>query len=416
MAYPYPDINPSVIDINSKTVALTGNNSVLIKHHSVAKATMNPVAYGGAAIDLDLCIIRNGTATAYGTELIHHIVSDNLFTFSVEDSAGRVTSTGLAPLMIDYTNLTCYVSKAKSDGSGNVDLGCWGAYFNGSFGAQWNSLTVQCRYRVSGGSWSGYTTMTISYTGGTYYAYTTLTGLDYEQSYDFEFVATDKLTEATASTANIKCVPVFHWGENDVVFEVPTTFNGDAQVKGNLRLKGNGNYGNYLYFGDGSYCYIAELSDDAMTIKANQINFDTNSFTVKGQTVAASGTWTPYLPSGTVQSYTSRSGWYTKVGNVVTVGFYIKAIGATSGIDVEITGLPYTPAYYAAGGGMCSGAVMVGDYNFQCFVAETSGVITTRVQACDSTDSKPLKTSRTGCWMPSGSEITVSGTITYMTN
>ena len=43
-------------------------------------------------------------------------------------------------------------------------------------------------------------------------------------------------------------------------------------IAGNLRLKGSGNYGNYLYFGDGSYAYIAELSDDELTIKADAIN------------------------------------------------------------------------------------------------------------------------------------------------
>lgn len=40
----------------------------------------------------------------------------------------------------------------------------------------------------------------------------------------------------------------------------------DANITGDLRLKGSGNYGNTLYFGDGSYCYITEPSDDAMKI------------------------------------------------------------------------------------------------------------------------------------------------------
>ena len=37
-------------------------------------------------------------------------------------------------------------------------------------------------------------------------------------------------------------------------------------ITGDLRLKGSGDYGNTLYFGDGDFCYIAELSDDVLTI------------------------------------------------------------------------------------------------------------------------------------------------------
>lgn len=48
-------------------------------------------------------------------------------------------------------------------------------------------------------------------------------------------------------------------------------------ITGDLRLKGDGNYGNTLYFGDGSYCYLCEDTDDHLTIKAtNGIDFNTN--------------------------------------------------------------------------------------------------------------------------------------------
>ena len=70
----------------------------------------------------------------------------------------------------------------------------------------------------------------------------------------------------------------------------------------------------------------------------------------------------------------------------------------------------------AAGGGMCSGAYVSAGFNFQSFVAETSGNITTRVQSCNHTAAGNLATSASGCWYPSGNgDITLSGTITYMT-
>ena len=76
-----------------------------------------------------------------------------------------------------------------------------------------------------------------------------------------------------------------------------------------------------------------------------------------------------------------------------------------------------TPVCSAAGGGMCSGALVSAGFDFQCFVAETSGNITTRVQACNNTSSANLLTSASGCKYPTGGgELTVSGTITYMTS
>ena len=41
-------------------------------------------------------------------------------------------------------------------------------------------------------------------------------------------------------------------------------------LKGNLRLKDSGNYGMTLYFGDGSYCYLSEDTDDHLTINASK--------------------------------------------------------------------------------------------------------------------------------------------------
>lgn len=44
-------------------------------------------------------------------------------------------------------------------------------------------------------------------------------------------------------------------------------------ITGNLTLKGSGNYGNRLNFGDGDYVHLYEISDDKLEIKASNINF-----------------------------------------------------------------------------------------------------------------------------------------------
>ena len=241
------------------------------------------------------------------------------------------------------------------------------------------------------------------------------------------------------------------------------TVNGDLTVTGNLRLKGDGNYGNKLYFGDGSYAMVSEDTDDALTIKASKINLNgtvkvngndiptatpdlskggtiNGNLTVNGgdinlngtvkingsdiptaaTTGGISGTWTPKLNTGSsilVNSYTTQQGWYQKIGNVVTVGFFVKAqMASYSGTRIfELNGLPFTPKYSAAGGGMCAGAKAAANYNFQCFVAETDGGITARAQQCNNSVDTTLGTSASGIYYHNGGgEFTVSGTITYI--
>ena len=199
------------------------------------------------------------------------------------------------------------------------------------------------------------------------------------------------------------------------------TINGDLTVTGNLRLKGYGNYGNTFYFGDGSYATISEPSDDTLTIKATNINLNGN-VSVNGSVISAAGTtgtWTPTLNSAAVSSYSIRQGWYQKLGNVVTLGFNIKA-NCSSGYEsttIGISGLPFTPRYDASGGGVCSGTYINAGWNFECWVAQTSGIITPRVQNCNNTTAANLGTSASGLfYRQNGGEITLGGTICYITN
>lgn len=419
-----PIITCSVRDVFSKTKNLTGNDQVLIRNHSAAEATMSAVAQGGAAIDLDMYIIRNGSRTVYGQTGTFTEVSSNVFTFSAADSEGRTSQVVNTVSMIDYVDLTCNSHGERIDASGNVTLTCSGNYFNDTFGAKRNSLTALLNYKEAGGSWSSDVPMSVSISGNTYSATTSLSGLDYKKTYVFKFYVKDLLMATATETGNITGKPIFHWGKGDVVFEAPVTFNeglkGSVQLEGDLRLKGSGNYGNTLYFGDKSYCYISEPEDGLMYIHADTLDIDVDELQISGKpaTFPKTGTWTPGLSISGVD-YDCQEGWYTKNGSVVTIGFYLKA-DCDSGYDdenVNITGLPFDPASEGSGGGICSGACVSVGWTFQCFVAEAgSGGITVRVQECDKTSIGNLKTSASGCWYPkNGGTLTLSGTITYMT-
>lgn len=436
MANNNPIITASVVDVDETTIALTGDPNKLIRYYSDAEASMSVQAQGGASINLDMYIIRN-RETYYGvTSGVFRNVESNVFRFSAEDSNGNIGSATVTAYMIPYIKLTCNIIGNRPDGAGNMTVACFGNYFNGTFGAVNNTLTVQYRYKAAGGSFTEWANMTATKSGNSYYATAEVTGLDYQTPYYFETRATDKLDTTDPSTSGaIRTIPLFHWGENDFVFEVPVTFNkgaeglndaeGDKTIDGNLNvtgdmiLKGSGNYGNTLFFGDGAYCYITEASDDVMTIKASRINLVANGVYVDNYPIPLldKGNWTPSLNSSAISSYTTQYGWYMKMNQTVTVGFLIKATCRTGydGTSISISGLPYTPMFSAAGGGMCSGAYVSGNNNFQCFVAETSGLITTRTQACNNTSATNLSTSASGCYYRSGGgELTLSGTITFM--
>ena len=70
-------------------------------------------------------------------------------------------------------------------------------------------------------------------------------------------------------------LPTMYWA--DVAVSNSSNNNTSPQF-GNLRLRpGSDNYGSYLYFGDGNYAYLAELSDDHLTYKAGSHTFNVSS-------------------------------------------------------------------------------------------------------------------------------------------
>ena len=76
----------------------------------------------------------------------------------------------------------------------------------------------------------------------------------------------------------------------------------NATLTGDLRLKDSTNYGRTIYFGDGSYCYLKEASDDVLTIYANagiKLNTISTSYNVSINT--------NLLVSGGITMYSQRS-------------------------------------------------------------------------------------------------------------
>jgi hypothetical protein len=365
-----PIIDAVVIDTNPKTYALTNNENTLIKGYSNALATMEVTPQKYATIAEDFYIIRDaGGKTHYGTSYTFENTEYKYFTFSAEDSRGFIGSKIVELDMIEYIPITCNAVFNRPDAVGNMTIICRGNYFNGSFGAVDNTLTLQYRYTLSD-DWKD---MSVELDGNSYFATANFKIDDYDRTlaYSFEVKAVDKLETATSESGAVRSVPLCHWGEDDFVFEVPVKFNRGAT---------------------------------GVTIDVPEIEW---------------GVWEPTLDANAISYYTTQSGYYQKVGQVVTVGFYIKAqcnSGYTT-TKVIMSGLPFTPLLPTAGGGLCSGAYVSANCNFQCYVAENDGTITTRIQRSNNTTDTTLLTSKGGCgYRDGGGEITLSGTITYATS
>jgi len=92
------------------------------------------------------------------------------------------------------------------------------------------------------------------------------------------------ISSGTLSTSRLPAIPVSKGGTGATTAEGARsnlgafassggTISGDVNITGNLRLKGSGNYGNILNFGDSDYVHLSEPTDDNLEIKAKNVNF-----------------------------------------------------------------------------------------------------------------------------------------------
>lgn len=222
-----PTLSPTVVDTNSTTIALTGDNTKLIKYFSNAQWAHNAAAVKKASISQ--YIMSNG-GTSYNTPSgTINGVQNNSFAFTVKDSRGNVTSQTLTRTMVNYVKLTADLS-VKMTVAGEATLKCTGNYFNGSFGSQSNTLTFRYRYKELNGSYGDWVTATPSKSGNTYSISPTISGLDYRKKYVFQFNVVDKLMNVNSAEISARALPVFDWSEEDFNFNVPVTFSGGVDT------------------------------------------------------------------------------------------------------------------------------------------------------------------------------------------
>lgn len=222
-----PTLSATVEDVDTATIALTGDKTKLIKYFSDAAVKIGAAALKNATISSKSCVHNGNTVTADGT---FYDVSNNSFKFSATDSRGNTVTKTLTPTMINYVKLTCNIDDIGVTTDGVMNFSLKGNYFNGSFGATSNTLTVQYRYKTSGGSYSSWASVTATKSGNTYTASGSVSGLDYKTKYVFQARAVDKIYDGTyqsrVTTAEkaVSAQPVFDWSEDDFNLNVNGTY------------------------------------------------------------------------------------------------------------------------------------------------------------------------------------------------
>ena len=218
-----PTLTVDAVDTNATTKALTGDAHKYIRYYSNVSATASATGNKGATIT---------STTGAGT---FNKVNQSSFTFKTTDSRGNSTSKTYTGTLIPYVYLTANF-KPRIAVSGEATIHVVGNYFNGSFGATNNSLTLKYRYKKSGGSYTSWTSYTPSISGNTHDTNIVfqIPSFDYQARYTFQVQVADKLATITPSEYSTTSLPVFDWSANDFNFNVPVQINGNLVVSGSI--------------------------------------------------------------------------------------------------------------------------------------------------------------------------------------
>lgn len=221
-----PTLTISLTHDNADTAELTGSNTIYIRGYSDAKCTVKATGRFGATIDK---IWTNGeyTDNKDGTYTVSPVNSETII-FYAQDSRGYTGQISTSITLVPYIVLTNSASAGRpnpTDGSAFIQF--QGQYFDDSFGAVKNSLSVKYKIEYPDGSIdANWTTVTPTVSDDSYYAYISLSGFDYTKVFTIYTVVTDKLLNVEKTVVLKQGIPVFDWGKYDFQFHVPVYIQG----------------------------------------------------------------------------------------------------------------------------------------------------------------------------------------------
>ena len=206
-----PHLTPSVRDTNEKTVALTGDENILVRFASQAECTLEAIPQKGAQI---------ASATIEGvscTRLMVENAEKDSYRFCVTDSRGYRKEAVVTMPLVPYVPLTVYPETAW--GEDGLILTVTGSCFSGSFGALENTLTLSCTLPDGTA-----VALTPEINGERYRAEGCFEGLT--PGACVALTVSDRVMTVTETIAVPRKIPVFHWGEKQFSVNVPASISG----------------------------------------------------------------------------------------------------------------------------------------------------------------------------------------------
>lgn len=222
-----PTITASVVTTDALSSQLSGNTSTIINGVSNVKVTMSATpTQGSTIVNQYFYYQRNYYPMAIQNTKTLTGGYDGVFDFGAIDTRSRKGTSRITLTAIDYRRPTISLDDVSISTSGVATINITGTWFNGSFGATANTLTVQYRYKSSSSSsWGSWTTISniTKNSDGTYSATATMSGLSYTNTYNFEARVTDKINTVSSKEYTGKSLPVFDWSKDDFNFNVPVS-------------------------------------------------------------------------------------------------------------------------------------------------------------------------------------------------
>lgn len=270
------DCKPTVsitITNNSANTTLTGSADTIINNNGGVVITGAATAKYNATIATNT--ISVGSEVYANTSKTFTSLPSGTIKFTATDSRGYSNTATANRTVIQYVKPTITIEKPVITTEGVATFETKGNWFNGSFGAANNTLTVQYAYGVVDGTYSEWKTATITKSGNTFSANITVSNLDYTKRYKFKTRVVDKLNTISSNEVFGQAIPIFDWGENDFQFNVPIystqdIYFGSNDEKGltthkNLVFRtsgGTNEHYSYMYGGDPNSAVALGMWDD----------------------------------------------------------------------------------------------------------------------------------------------------------
>lgn len=231
----FPTMDAEVEDVNPMTLALTGDKSYFVKGVSSASYAITAHAYKGAAIQSYKATCGYKTVTEEAGVI--DWTDSATFVFSATDTRNQTVTKTIRCTLIEYKGATINMRTTSPNANGELTITVDGNYWNGSFGAVDNTVTVQYRYKEGSGDWVDWIDGEVDVNDdGTYDGEIFVTGLDYKKTITLQTRVLDKIVLVESGEVKVNTSPLFHWGETDFVHETDVYMKDNCHIEGNLTL------------------------------------------------------------------------------------------------------------------------------------------------------------------------------------